>query len=297
MQGSIHRRIFVMGCSRSGTTLLQRMLANHSRLHTFPETGVFLKALGMRGRELPWTRLGLTLGKERKALDRLRAQSDLPERERPPLPPRRIRLDRSVADTVDFLDRMALAHGADSWLEKTPRHVLHALRIQEMVPDSLCIHVVRDGRDVVASIVDRARRFPDRFQRQDRAEYGIRQWNRSVQATQEAMGREGHLVVIYEALVQAPEETLRTICQLLELPFEPAMLESAEELSFVRDKEAWKGDVNAPIEKAPSKFPKVFDAGTRERIEKQLRLTTFHKLKEGAAGQAPASLWAPWIEQ
>lgn len=297
MQGSIHRRIFVMGCSRSGTTLLQRMLANHSRIHTFPETGVFLKALGMRGWELPWTRLGLTLGKERKALDQLRARTDLPEAERPPLPPRRIRLERSVAETVDFLDRMALAHGRHNWVEKTPRHVLHASRIQKMVPDSLCIHVVRDGRDVVASIVDRAGRFPNRFQRQARAEYGIRQWNRSVQATQEALGREGHLVLIYEALVQAPEETLRAICQLLDLPFEPTMLESAEELSFIGDKEAWKSDVNAPIEKPPSKFPKVFDASSRDRIEKKLHLTTFQKFKEKAAERSPASLWAPWIDQ
>jgi hypothetical protein len=297
MTGPIRRRLFVMGCSRSGTTLLQRMLAAHSRIHTFPETGVFLKALGMRGRELPWTRLGLTLGKERKALAALRRHSDLPPERFPALPPRRWRLDRSVADVVGFLDELARAHGADHWLEKTPRHVLHAARIQELVPDAFCIHVVRDGRDVVASIVDRARRFPDRFRRQEAAEYGIRQWNRSLRATQAVMGKPGHLVVIYEALVQDPEETLRTICDLLELPYEPAMLDTPEEAGFVRAQEAWKADVSAPVRAAASKFPQVFDDAAQRRIEEQLRMASFHELRERAASHAPASLWAPWAER
>lgn len=256
------------------------MLANHSRIHTFPETGVFLKALGMRGRELPWTRLGLTLGKERKVLGQLRAQSDLPEEEQPSLPPRRIRLNRSVADTVDFLDRMALAHGTDTWVEKTPRHVLHAGRIQEMVPDSLCIHVVRDGRDVVASIVDRARKFPDFFSRQLKPDYAIRQWNNSIRATLEVLNQEGHLVVHYDSLAHEPEKILQKVCRIAKFPYEEEMVKNPRSLPFVGNQEFWKSNVEEKIEPSPSKFPNLFDTTTQKRIEKSLSLKAFDSLKE-----------------
>jgi hypothetical protein len=82
-------RILIGGCSRSGTTFLQGLLARHPRIFTFPETGVFLKALGMRGTLLPWARIGLTLGKERKALAKLldRVAQELPPWAAPPPPP------------------------------------------------------------------------------------------------------------------------------------------------------------------------------------------------------------------
>jgi hypothetical protein len=133
----IHRRVFIGGCSRSGTTLLQRLLVGHPRIHTFPETGVFLRALGMRGHVLPWARLGLTLGKERKSLIRLIEQVGVTDAAAPPLPPRRLRLRSSIQDVVRFLDLLTLAEGKDIWLEKTPRHVLHASRIRRMVPASM----------------------------------------------------------------------------------------------------------------------------------------------------------------
>jgi hypothetical protein len=258
------------------------MLANHSRLHTFPETGVFLKALGMRGRELPWTRLGLTLGKERKALARLRDQSELTGSRLPPLPPRRFRLRQSIDEVVAFLDRMANAHGSEGWVEKTPRHVLHARRIQELIPESLCIHVVRDGRDVVGSIVDRARRFPERFPGQENPKYGIHQWNRSLEATRQVAGKPGHLVVMYEKLVEDPEATLVALCQALGLPYEAEMLARGETSSFVQAQEGWKSKVSGPIQASASKFPEVFDSPTQRWIEERLDMDSYTQLEEAA---------------
>jgi hypothetical protein len=193
-------RILLGGCSRSGTTFLQGLLAKHPHIFTFPETGVFLKALGMRGTLLPWAHLGLTLGKERKALAKLldRVGDEVPTP--PPLPPRRFRMGPSLKGVAEFLDELARAAGKDIWLEKTPRHVLHAARIRALVPDSAFIHILRDGRDVVASMVDRARKFPEEFSRQSDPSYGIRQWNQSLRATEVAMNDPGHILVLYESL-------------------------------------------------------------------------------------------------
>ena len=37
----IKDRIFIVGCPRSGTTLLQSLLAAHPQIHSFPETHFF----------------------------------------------------------------------------------------------------------------------------------------------------------------------------------------------------------------------------------------------------------------
>jgi len=275
-----------MGCSRSGTTLLQSLLASHSRVHTFPETGVFLKAFGMRGTVLPWVPLGLTLGKERKALARLldsqSASQSGASGELPQLPPRRCSLSRSLADVTAFLDALAEAYGKDTWVEKTPRHVFHARRIQRAVPGALCIHMVRKGEDVVASIVDRGKRFPERFPRQSDPSYGIRQWNQSMRATEVAMKEPGHAVVFYESLVAAVDPTLRTLCGIVGLDFEAGMLTPADRTSFTSVDEEWKSQVNAPVEMASSKFEKLFDEGTRARITERLERDVFQRFQEQA---------------
>ncbi|MFC1660718.1 sulfotransferase [Gemmatimonadota bacterium] len=282
----IHRRLFVVGCSRSGTTLAQRFLEAHSRVHSFPETGVFLRALGMRGRLLPWVRLGLTAGKERRALERLLTPSKGGEGPKPDLPPHRILLRRSISDVVGVLDELAALAEADVWVEKTPRHVFHAIRITKMVPRSVCIHMVRDGRDVVASVVDRARRFPDRFPRQREPNYGIRQWNRSMAATEAAMRRKGQVAVLYEALASDPETTLRTLCRALGLEYEDTMLDPPADPVFVTEDEPWKSQVTGPVSPARSKFAEVFDDATGVWIQDRLNRGFFREIEERTSGES-----------
>lgn len=291
MQRPIHRRAFIGGCSRSGTTLLQRLLAGHSRVHTFPETGVFLRALGMRGRVLPWTRLGLTLGKERKSLVRLQERLDPTEGPLPSLPPRRAHLRSSAEDVVLFLDALTRRAGKDVWVEKTPRHVLHASRIRRLVPCSLFIHMVRDGRDVVASIVDRARKYPDRFPGQEDPAYGVRQWNRSLRATATAMKEPGHVVLRYEGLTARPEETLKALCRLLGISFEDRMTEEGGLGDFVLPDERWKAPREGPLRPAPSKFGEIFEEDEKKRINEGLALRTLESMDQHLQ-EAQGGVWA-----
>jgi hypothetical protein len=283
------RRILVMGCSRSGTTLLQGLLASHPRVHTFPETGVFLKAYGMRGRLLPWVPLGITLGKERKALAELLSSQEAPPAGFPPLPTRRFSLSRSMKDVGTFLDHLAAAHGKDVWVEKTPRHVFHARRIKRALPGSCCLHIVRRGEDVVASIVHRAQRFPDRFPRQRDPAYGIRQWNRSMRATWEASREPGHVVVFFEELVREVETTMRRVCDILGLEYEPAMATPADPSSFTHAVEEWKAQAPEPVRQAAPKFRELFDRGSRDRIAAGLETALYDGLW-GRARKAPAGV-------
>lgn len=286
MTSPVFPRLLVMGCSRSGTTLLQSLLANHSRVFTFPETGVFLRAFGMRGRVLPWVRLGLTVGKERKALGAL-AGSYGPELggvQLPPQPPRRVSLAGSISDVADYFDALAAAHGRDIWLEKTPRHVLHARRIRRAVPNSLCIHMVRNGADVVASIVDRAKRYPDRFPRQQDPTYGIRQWNQSLRATAEAVEEPGHVVVFYDTLVAETEATLHALCGIIGIDFQVGMSVPGDPTAFIQPEEGWKSQVAREVKPADSKFDTLFDPEAQAQILDGLNSEGFETLKKARPG-------------
>jgi len=258
------------------------LLASHKRVHTFPETGLFLKTFGMRGTVLPWVHLGLTAGKERRALEKLLASQAGAPGPLPNLPARRFSLSRSMADTVAFLDGLAQAHGKDVWVEKTPRHVFHARRIRRTIPGALCIHMVRDGRDVVASIVDRGKKYPDRFPRQSDPSYAVRQWNRAIGATAAAFDEPGHAAVFYESLVADVEGTMKSLCGNIGLQFEADMLVPADRAAFTAADEEWKAQVNGPVEAAASKFKTLFNGAQRDWITRRLDLDAFQRIKEEA---------------
>jgi hypothetical protein len=289
MTGGTVRRVLVVGCSRSGTTLLQGLLASHSRVHTFPETGVFLRAFGLRG-VLPWARLGITLGKERKALVELLSYQQGAPGQLPTLPPRTLSLSRSLENVGKFLDQMAAAHGKDIWVEKTPRHVFHARRIRRTLAGSGCIHIIRRGEDVVASMVDRARRFPDRFPRQLDPAYGVRQWNRSIRATWEAVRDPGHAVVVFEDLVRDVRSTMVRSCEILGLDFEDGMGAPSDPAGFTDASEEWKSQTAEPVRPATSKFEVVFDEEARARITGRLEASFYDSLRE-RAGKASGGVF------
>ena len=60
---------------------------------------------------------------------------------------------RTFSDTIFKV--AASQRGKDNWCEKTPRNLLYADLIQKIYPDAKFINLVRDGRDVVSSIVEK----------------------------------------------------------------------------------------------------------------------------------------------
>jgi hypothetical protein len=126
------RLIVVLGCGRSGTTWLQRLLLTHPRVAGMPgnETWLFhqLRLLwqafdagtGFAG----WLDQGTFVGALRRYCDGALAT---------------VR-DRFGAD------------GADYVVEKTPVHVHQVARIAAVYPDAWVVHLIRDGRQVARSI-------------------------------------------------------------------------------------------------------------------------------------------------
>ena len=275
---STSKRIFVAGASRSGTTLLQSLLASHPYIHTFPETGAFLRILGMR-RRTPPSFLGLSLGRERKALQRLAQSKHYSLGHLKTC----LTLKGSMAQIVASLDCLALEQGKNIWVEKTPRHFKYADILLRDVPASHFVHILRDGRDVVASIYLRALRHPGKFDKQMNLEYGIRLWNEAVRKAYACKDLAGHSTLIYEDLTRDPETVLRALCSKMGIAFEPQMLQMAHGSYFILGQETWKQGTSTTVVSNTSKFDSVFTETTRRWLENKLRLDLYRELRQKTA--------------
>jgi hypothetical protein len=186
---------FVVGCSRSGTTLLRALLDAHPLLAVPPESH-FAVLPRLRLRRDPWFRLwGI----------------DPPD----------VR-DLDVADAVRAVfAAYAAAQDKPRYADKTPHYVSHLPLLAKRFPEARFVHVVRDGRDVALSLLE----VP---WGPDDVEGAALHWRRRVLEGRAAgLGPERYRELRYEALVADPERELRALAAWLELPYDPAMLDPA----------------------------------------------------------------------
>jgi lipopolysaccharide transport system ATP-binding protein len=205
---------FVVGVPRSGTTLLRMMLDSHPQLAIPPETGFLpaVAALPPEGEAARERFRDVVLGAEswpdfHLGEDALAA-----------------RLAALVPFTLTaglraFYGLYAERFGKARWGDKTPSHGLHMPEILRLLPEARFVHVIRDGRDVLASV------RPLWFAPGTSVEAIARDWAERIGRTRE-LSREcpHYLEVRYEDLVREPEATLREVCGFLALPFHPGLL-------------------------------------------------------------------------
>lgn len=148
------RPIFVLGCPRSGTTLLQQMLHSHPRIAFPSETRFVHVAYENRhdfgDLEQPDNRRALaewiTGGKDTKfkVLDLDAAAVVEQIVAGPPT------LGSALAAVFRAYAR---EHGKPRWGDKRPSYFRRVAMLQRMFPDAQFVHLVRDGRDAVSSLM------------------------------------------------------------------------------------------------------------------------------------------------
>lgn len=187
--------ISVLGSPRSGTTLLQSVLAAHSRLFSIPgETGLFsLQNIFAR------RHLGLSWGENHTLFAESR-------------------------DLVGFFDR-AVRHLESKnrgriFVEKTPQHVFRLDSLMRRFPSGRFLHVARDGRDWFAS----ARSHP-RIPQASSVTGFARYWRRCVERPLELGDQARLLSIRYEDFVRAPALGLKRVMGFLDLDPEPSRLD------------------------------------------------------------------------
>ena len=221
--------VFIVGCSRSGTTLLQRIMNAHPQLAVTDEqdwiSNYFKKraALTPEGQVSPELIARLLqhkrfpkLGVSREDLERLLGSGEGVD---------------YAAFVTGILDLYGRAKGKRLVGDKCPSHVFAIPSLNALWPSAKFVHLIRDGRDVCLSLLnwDKPDRITDRFVgcAEDRVSTSALYWTWMVQAGREAgrwLGPERYFEIRYEALLaDAPGECGR-LCIFLGVPYAEAML-------------------------------------------------------------------------
>lgn len=210
--------IFVFGSERSGTTFLGSLLGSHSEAVTVPEAHFVSQVYRGVAAQDGTADLGRAL-EEISRNFRFKLWGIRPSLR--DLEPYGL---GSYAGLIEALvAEYAKAAGqpnASVWIDHTPGNVRSAAFLAELFPDAKFIHLVRDGRAVVASV-----RGLDWGLRSARTIIG--HWALQVGyglAAESYLTPERCLRVRYEDLVTDPTAVLGRLCAFAGLAFEPAML-------------------------------------------------------------------------
>jgi hypothetical protein len=211
-------QIFIVGAPRSGTTLLRNMLNRHPAIAICRETD-FQRLVHDRRRAFG----SISDFQNRHRLVREYLSTPRIQRLRLNLPELEQMLLREgtsyEALFAALLSFYAQTHGKRRCGEKTPRHALFTETLCQWYPGARVIHLLRDPRDVVASLL--------RMPWADRNVLGnARLWLRSNLAAARSRHRPQYLMVRYEELVTNPEEELVRVCAFVGEEFAPSMLVS-----------------------------------------------------------------------
>ena len=206
--------VFVLGCGRSGTKFLYHTLLSAGGFAVYHAESNAFNLLGLRFGNLARRR-------NREKLLQAWLKSKLFQRSgltREEIEPRILNECHNAGDFLRILmETIAGKQGVDRWAESTPLHLLYLPLIKKLIPDALIIHIIRDGRDVAASLnkIGWIRPYPwDR--RRSLVLAGLF-WKWIVSRGRRC-GRDlgpDYLEVHYEDLVGKPRETLARLSQFI----------------------------------------------------------------------------------
>ncbi|WP_162250358.1 sulfotransferase [Pseudoxanthomonas sp. Root630] len=284
--GHVRRRVFIVGCPRSGTTLLQSLLHAHRQIRSLPETHFLPLLLGSEehrrcdadrprapvARLRRWRRdlfARWSLVEPRRAA---RAWSFLRSLELPAHMPGqgRWRLGPQLRAFVHTLDAHALAMHKPIWVEKTPDHLFYIDHLSAAVDDARFIHVQREGRQVVGSLYRAAREHPG-WRPFLSLEKCVDRWETAWRESERWRGDARHLHVSHDALVRAPGETLARVLAFLGCDADDTLWSRYRSMAngLIRADEPWKAGNLQPL-RARDAFGDVLDASQRDWVESAL---------------------------
>ena len=205
--------IFIIGSPRSGTTILAWSLAQHSQLWTSDESQILWDLFG-DGR----------LDKNYQRAERLDGSW----------------LRKQGIEKAEFLRFLGLGLNAlftsrsqgKRWIDQTPAYTLIADDLINMFPEAFFIHILRDGRAIVHSMINYLDRFRDLAQANTSKgvfppwtvdfREACRTWNRYVKASLDFCARHPKrcLTVVNEKLVADPSQGFREILRFIHVPHE-----------------------------------------------------------------------------
>ncbi|MFC1543385.1 sulfotransferase [Candidatus Neomarinimicrobiota bacterium] len=206
--------IFLGGAGRSGTTLLRVILDSHPNIACGPELKVIPTLANL------WHQFHTSFFQTLQSYHLTRGEIN--------------QLFTNVMLTL--FEKYRRSQGKHRIAEKSPNNVFFFQHLHNLFPDSPLVHVIRDGRDVVCSLLtmdwaDAVSGKPFDYTRDagKAAEY----WSNAVRAgrqmLEEESKRDRYTEIRYEDIVINPEKTLKELFTFLEEPWDPIVLKYHEQ--------------------------------------------------------------------
>ena len=243
--------IFLFSLPRSGSTLLQRILAKHDNIGTAAEPWLLLPIFSTLRSEGIYTNYD-----QNAVVEAIKDFYNAIEGGRPAYL-------QEIRDFALKLYEKRAEEGTVYFLDKTPRYHLVVDEILETFPDAKFIFLWRNPLSIIASMLDTWHRghWYLYFFKVDLFD-GLSRLIKAYTANKERV-----LGIRYEDLLQSPEATTQSICKYLDLDFQPAMIEDFQSVDLqgdmgdptgtknykaISDKplNKWKNALRNPIRKA-----------------------------------------------
>ncbi|MGI9009121.1 MAG: sulfotransferase family protein [Streptosporangiaceae bacterium] len=244
------RPIFVLGCPRSGTTLLQLMLHAHPRIAMPPETRFVITAYerrnsfgDLRSEASRRALAGSIVGDPGTLFGDLGLDAGEVAGEIAQGPP-------TLGSAIGIVFRAyARRFGKPRWGDKRPGYYQYVPALARMFPDAQFVHLIRDGRDCVASLL----RMPWFHQDIDAA---VCTWIEAIDSGRRAarsLPAGAYYELRYEDLVADPAGQLGPLCAFLGEDYDPVMTEPHKVSGdTLPERQVWHSATRAEVKAAPS---------------------------------------------
>lgn len=216
--------IFIVGVSRSGTTLMRSMLSAHPAIAIAPEThflNVWVK---------PYSHLDMNCSEDFKFFWQEFSQSEYFSR---------LGIEDSTtlarildANTCDYktifasvLHEYAIKMKKRRWGEKTPAHYCYVDMLLGWYPQARILWMTRDPRGSTASLLDAPWTT-------NSTDFHAKQWRTKMSLFDKQWAQDPRVKLVkYEMLVNNPESELQQICSFIGEEYDSAMLFNRSEVS------------------------------------------------------------------
>lgn len=219
-----NRPIIIVGCERSGTTMLRLILCSHKNIAIPPQTKYIKKLYKRR----------LKFGNLSKPKNRQKLQDWFYNNH-----DKRTKLIDLEIDKNDIQNKLKIAgksfgaflsailklysqkEGKQRWGDKHPYYIKYLLQLFKLFPDAQVIHIIRDGRDAVASL----KKMP---WWKDNSIYAMLNWQEAIRKGIKARKKyssDRYMEIHYEEIIENPSESVKRVCEFLNEDYSDALLD------------------------------------------------------------------------
>ncbi|MEG3967921.1 sulfotransferase [Microcoleus sp. T2B6] len=211
------KRIFLVGSPRSGTTMLQSLLAAHPEVISFPESKFFHYLLYKKfAGKFP----GRMEAFFKDEINRPELLQDFDNSQT---------VATKVSWFVGVLDGLAAEQNKSIWLEKTPEHIYFIEDIQRFLPDAKFIHILRNSMDTIASLHEATRNSHDLWGPGWDLNHCIHRWKEAMLISHKYAKKSNHILVKYEEILDNKVKKLEEICHFMGIEYDERMLDFYQE--------------------------------------------------------------------